>query len=205
MFKTLEITQLHLEKKLILLCEMPSFANLKNNLGMNQNSSDILRNRKFNLSLKLPRTFFFENNNNGNGIRILNFQNFKNNNNLNFFPFEQQVNSRNSNPEKHPCPFTNSTMDESSQGKRRKRRNFTTDEERRIARILKNRRTAEESRQRRIQKMKDLENFAASLDEREKKLREENQFLGKQNASQAAELILLKEKLSKIPKNNFPI
>ncbi|ABW98081.1 hypothetical protein HAN_2g257 (nucleomorph) [Hemiselmis andersenii] len=200
MWKTFETTQLYLEKKLILLCEMPSFSNLKNSSGINQNSSEILRSRKFSLSLKLPRTFFFENNN---GIKVLNLPNLKNNNNLNFFSLEQQANSRSLNTEKQACSFTNSTNDENSHGKRRKRRNFTNDEERRIARILKNRRTAEESRQRRIQKMKDLENFAASLDQREKKLREENQFLGKQNASQAAELILLKEKLSKIRKSNL--
>ena len=56
--------------------------------------------------------------------------------------------------------------------RRRKRRKFATEEERRVARILKNRRTAEESRQRRIQKMRTLENFASISEEREKRFKE---------------------------------
>jgi len=127
----------------------------------------------------------------------MNLQNLKNFQDFNFFSFGQNDNFRAIGNTKPIHLFINSSIDENLTGKRRKRRKFTTDEERRIARILKNRRTAEESRQRRIQKMKDLENFAASFDEKEKKLREEIQFLGKQNANQAAELNMLKEKLNK--------
>ncbi|AAK39829.1 hypothetical protein (nucleomorph) [Guillardia theta] len=63
--------------------------------------------------------------------------------------------------------------------KRRKRRKFANEEERRIARILKNRKTAEESRQRRIRKMKILESFVIISQEREKRLRKELYFLSK--------------------------
>ena len=80
--------------------------------------------------------------------------------------------------------------------KRRRRRKFLTDDERRIARILKNRRTAEESRQRRIQKMKQLESFAILSEERERKLRDEICYLGKENATQTLELVLLRKKFS---------
>nr|UXY87172.1 bZIP transcription factor 17 [Cryptomonas sp.] len=76
--------------------------------------------------------------------------------------------------------------------KRRIRRKFLNEDERMIARVLKNRRTAEESRQRRIQKMKQLENFVVNSEERERKLRDEIHSLGKQNASQIVELIIIK-------------
>lgn len=56
---------------------------------------------------------------------------------------------------------------------KKKRRTYNTEEERRKARILKNRRTAEESRQRRMKKMKELEEYAETAAMREKKLQEE--------------------------------
>lgn len=182
------------EKKLIFLCQINSFSQIKNDQILNSNSVEIVRSKKSNLILRLPLTYFFEKNNKG--IRTLNVQNLKNFQDFNFFSFGNNENFRGIGNKANQL-FLNSSIDESSTGKRRKRRKFTTDEERRIARILKNRRTAEESRQRRIQKMKDLENFAAGFDEKEKKLREEIQYLGKQNANQAAELNQLKEKLIK--------
>lgn len=45
---------------------------------------------------------------------------------------------------------------------KRKRRQYKTEEERKKARILKNRRTAEESRQRRLKRMKELETIESS-------------------------------------------
>jgi len=79
--------------------------------------------------------------------------------------------------------------------KRRKRRKFSNDEERRIARILKNRRTAEESRQRKIQKMKELENFVLFLEGEERKKKKELLFLGKISAFQTARHFFLKKNL----------
>jgi len=73
--------------------------------------------------------------------------------------------------------------------KRRKRRTFVNDDERRIARIMKNRRTAEESRQRRIRRMKSLEDLAAESDFKEDKLFEEITYLGKLNANQLLQII----------------
>lgn len=78
--------------------------------------------------------------------------------------------------------------------KRRKRRKFASEEERRVARILKNRRTAEESRQRRIQKMKTLENFVSISEEREKKFKEELHLIGLQSAFRMVELILMRKR-----------
>jgi hypothetical protein len=77
--------------------------------------------------------------------------------------------------------------------RRRKRRKFASEEERRVARILKNRRTAEESRQRRIQKMKTLENFVSVSEEREKIIKEELRIIGVQSAIRTVELILTKK------------
>lgn len=77
--------------------------------------------------------------------------------------------------------------------RRRKRRKFATEEERRIARILKNRRTAEESRQRRIQKMRTLENFVSISEEREKKNKEDLRVIGIQSAIRFVELFLIKK------------
>lgn len=56
---------------------------------------------------------------------------------------------------------------------KKKRKTYSTEEERRKARILKNRRTAEESRQRRMKRMKELEEFVASSAIREKELQED--------------------------------
>lgn len=56
---------------------------------------------------------------------------------------------------------------------KKKRKTYNTEEERRKARILKNRRTAEESRQRRMKRMKELEEYVASSAIREKDLQEE--------------------------------
>ena len=195
MIKILDINFFFLEKKLIFLCQINSFSQLKNDQILNLNSIEVNRNKKSNIIMRLPVSYFFEKSNKG--IRMMNLQNLKNFQDFNFFSFGQNDNFRAIGNTKPIHLFINSSIDENLTGKRRKRRKFTTDEERRIARILKNRRTAEESRQRRIQKMKDLENFAASFDEKEKKLREEIQFLGKQNANQAAELNMLKEKLNK--------
>ena len=77
--------------------------------------------------------------------------------------------------------------------RRRKRRKFASEEERRVARILKNRRTAEESRQRRIHKMKTLENFVSISEERERKFKEEIRLIGIQGAFHFVELLLLKK------------
>ena len=77
--------------------------------------------------------------------------------------------------------------------RRRKRRKFESEEDRRMARILKNRRTAEESRQRRIQKMKSLENLVSISEEREKKFKEEIHLIGIQSAFRIVELILIKK------------
>jgi hypothetical protein len=195
MIKVLDANIFFLEKKLIFLCQVNSFSQLKSDQNLNLNTIEVNRNKKSNIIMRLPVSYFFEKNNRG--IRMLNLQNLKNFQDFNFFSFGQNENHRVIGNTKPINLFLNSSIDENSTGKRRKRRKFTTDEERRIARILKNRRTAEESRQRRIQKMKDLENFAASFDEKEKKLREEIQYLGKQNANQAAELCMLKEKLTK--------
>lgn len=112
-----------------------------------------------------------------------------------YFPVKIFAEFESHRTEKEEKFFSNSTKTEATAGKRRRRRRFTSDEERKVARILKNRRTAEESRQRRIQKMKDLENFAANSEEREKKLREQIHYLGKQNASQEIELLLLNRRL----------
>jgi len=79
--------------------------------------------------------------------------------------------------------------------RRRKRRKFATEEERRVARILKNRRTAEESRQRRIQKMKTLENFVSNSEEREKRFKDEIRIIGIQSALKMVELITLRKYL----------
>ena len=79
--------------------------------------------------------------------------------------------------------------------RRRKRRKFATEEERRVARILKNRRTAEESRQRRIQKMKTLENFVSNSVEREKRFKDEIRIIGIQSALKMVELITLRKYL----------
>jgi len=201
MLLLLDTTGLYLEKKLILLSDTPSFTSLKNELEVNSSSIEMIRDRKFSNSIKLPQTFFFEKSNNG--LKSVNAQTFKSINDFSFFTFGQQINSRNFSSAKSNDSYTHTTMDDIPIGKRRKRRKFTTDEERRIATILKNRRTAEVSRQRRMQKMKDLENFAATFDEKEKKLREEIQYLGKQNSIQAAELVLLKEKLNKFTQNHF--
>jgi hypothetical protein len=97
--------------------------------------------------------------------------------------------------EKNLDQFLDLSVNNTFSGKRRRRRKFLTDDERRIARILKNRRTAEESRQRRIQKMKQLEGFVILSEERERKLREEICYLGKENATQIVELILIKKKI----------
>lgn len=69
---------------------------------------------------------------------------------------------------------------------KRKRRQYASEEERRTARILKNRRTAEESRQRRLKKMKDLEEYAKGAAEREQALREEINNLRATVSAQAA-------------------
>jgi len=74
--------------------------------------------------------------------------------------------------------------------RRRKRRKFASEEERRVARILKNRRTAEESRQRRIQRMRTLENFVSISEERERKFKEEIRLIALQSAFRMVELIL---------------
>ncbi|CDF38844.1 unnamed protein product [Chondrus crispus] len=66
---------------------------------------------------------------------------------------------------------------------KKKRRTYNTEEERRKARILKNRRTAEESRQRRMKKMKDLEDYAETAAIREKKLQEETRLVKRQLAA----------------------
>ena len=81
---------------------------------------------------------------------------------------------------------------------RRRRRKFASEEERRVARILKNRRTAEESRQRRIQKMKTLENFVLVSEEREKNSKEEIRVIGLQSAFRAVELIILNKEYNLI-------
>lgn len=56
---------------------------------------------------------------------------------------------------------------------KRKRKQYSSEEERRTARILKNRRTAEESRQRRLKRMKELEDIAEGAAVRENKLMKE--------------------------------
>ncbi|KAI0564391.1 Basic-leucine zipper [Gracilaria domingensis] len=58
---------------------------------------------------------------------------------------------------------------------KKKRKTYNTEEERRQARILKNRRTAEESRQRRLKRMKELEEIAAKAETRERELLDEVQ------------------------------
>lgn len=72
---------------------------------------------------------------------------------------------------------------------RKKRRQFLSDDERRQARILKNRRTAEESRQRRLRKMKELEEISAKETARANALEEEV-------ATIRAQLTALKERLN---------
>uniref|UniRef100_A0A7S1TI31 BZIP domain-containing protein n=1 Tax=Compsopogon caeruleus TaxID=31354 RepID=A0A7S1TI31_9RHOD len=87
-----------------------------------------------------------------------------------------------------PHPDSVQTADDSGDRPKRKRNIYSTEEERRMARILKNRRTAEESRQRRLQKMKELEALAAGADEREKKLRAEITELRGELAVQMAQV-----------------
>ncbi|CAN8064126.1 unnamed protein product [Agarophyton chilense] len=70
---------------------------------------------------------------------------------------------------------------------KKKRKTYSTEEERRQARILKNRRTAEESRQRRLKRMKELEDIAAKAETRERELIEEIR-LGKEQLQEAAKL-----------------
>ena len=84
--------------------------------------------------------------------------------------------------EKNLFNFTGSEIQDTPNIKRRKRRSFANEDERRIARIMKNRRTAEESRQRRIKRMKSLEDLAAESDYREERLIEELYYLGKLSA-----------------------
>lgn len=74
----------------------------------------------------------------------------------------------------------------------RRRRAFLTDEERRHARIMKNRRTAEESRQRRQRRMAELEREVKSNDARESALAAEKERLMTDNAALKAENALLK-------------
>eukprot|EP00871_Galdieria_phlegrea_P004077 jgi/Galph1/4670/GphlegSOOS_G3402.1 len=80
-------------------------------------------------------------------------------------------------------------------GTRRKRNTYATEEERRIARILKNRRTAEESRLRRIQRIQELQDILLRSQERERKLNEEIMQLRQELASQVAEVNRLRAAL----------
>jgi hypothetical protein len=115
-----------------------------------------------------------------------------------YYQYESFLDLNYTETEKNLEQFINLRSENLFINKRRRRRKFLTDDERRMARILKNRRTAEESRQRRIQKMKQLENLVISYEEREKKLKEEICYLGKENASQTVELLLLKKGYQKI-------
>ncbi|EME31527.1 hypothetical protein Gasu2_44240 [Galdieria sulphuraria] len=78
---------------------------------------------------------------------------------------------------------------------RRKRTMYATEEERRMARILKNRRTAEESRLRRIQRIQELQNILIESQQREEKLNEEIVQLRQELASQVAEVNRLRAAL----------
>lgn len=81
---------------------------------------------------------------------------------------------------------------------RRRRRSFVTEEERKQARIMKNRRTAEESRQRRVRKMADLEVEAKTNREREAAMAAETERLKSEVAVLKAENTALKaEKASR--------
>jgi hypothetical protein len=186
----------HSEKKLIYVRETPFFEFFwEKPSSLNYEEFKIIRDRKENVYNRPILPFYFEKNQNL--LKNIISKNSKNNFNFIFFSFEHSREGREYLIEKPNDSIIASNFGMFSHGKRRRRRKFNTDEERRIARILKNRRTAEESRQRRIQKMKDLEIFAASFEEREKKLREEIQYLGRQNAKQEVELMLLNERLNK--------
>jgi len=78
---------------------------------------------------------------------------------------------------------------------RRKRTTYATEEERRIARIMKNRRTAEESRLRRIQRIQELQNILIESQQREEKLNEEIVQLRQELAAQVAEVNRLRAAL----------
>ncbi|PXF41088.1 hypothetical protein BWQ96_09192 [Gracilariopsis chorda] len=70
---------------------------------------------------------------------------------------------------------------------KRRRKTYHTEEERRQARILKNRRTAEESRQRRLKRMKELEEIAAKAAARERELLDQIRQ-GKEQLQEAAKI-----------------
>ncbi|KAJ8904229.1 hypothetical protein NDN08_000753 [Rhodosorus marinus] len=90
--------------------------------------------------------------------------------------------------------------EEPRKGKRR--RIYQTDEERRMARILKNRRTAEESRQRRLHKMKELEAIRDGAQERENKLRWEINELREELSQRVAEINRLNVEMDKVRREN---
>mmetsp|Transcript_619 Transcript_619/g.1113 ORF Transcript_619/g.1113 Transcript_619/m.1113 type:complete len:219 (+) Transcript_619:64-720(+) len=90
--------------------------------------------------------------------------------------------------------------DNEDQSKAGRKQLYASEEERRKARLLKNRRTAEESRQRRLQKMKELEAENAGFVEREKKLKEDIIKLRAELAAQVVEINNLKAKLNEKPK-----
>ncbi|GJQ09670.1 hypothetical protein GpartN1_g1461.t1 [Galdieria partita] len=90
--------------------------------------------------------------------------------------------------------------DQQNRRGRRKRTMYATEEERRMARILKNRRTAEESRLRRIQRIQELQNILIESQQREEKLNEEIVQLRQELASQVAEVNRLRAALLRRPK-----
>mmetsp|Transcript_1103 Transcript_1103/g.2416 ORF Transcript_1103/g.2416 Transcript_1103/m.2416 type:complete len:198 (-) Transcript_1103:2943-3536(-) len=191
----LEYNKIYIQKDFFLLNEIPVYELWRKERVLDFTNFKKIRERKFNGSEKPLHTIYVDKEKHGAKlidskplVSALNgfFYNFSIIPNLEEMEINKTVN--NFGPLQNHHILSN---------KRRKRRKFSSEEERRVARILKNRRTAEESRQRKIQRMKNLENFAITSGEREKKLREEIRYLGKQNAKQNLELILLKRKLNK--------
>lgn len=123
-----------------------------------------------------------------------------------FFPLDQQGSTeachqegiQNGVCEQHRNEQQYQNSKESGQESRRgsrKRRVYATEEERRMARILKNRRTAEASRLRRIQKIQELQNILMEFQQREEKLNEEIVQLRQELAAQVAEVNRLRAAL----------
>jgi hypothetical protein len=185
----LEISIKNFETNFIFLCDIPFFESLENFPNDEFYSFRQIREKKNNVLDDYPEIFNFQ-------LNQDKFENpfsfnFRNYDNFNFFS-NYHSSEFNCPIEKGSEYFFNNDMKNFSCGKRRKRRKFNTDGERKFARLLKNRRTAEESRQRRIQKMKELESYTSVCQERENQLKEEIQYLKNQNAFQLEEINYLK-------------
>lgn len=187
----LELNKISIEKNFCLLNETPVYEFWRKESTSNPVPLKKIRERKLNGSHRPLHTVYIDKDRHG--VKSIGSRTLVSGINGLIYNFSILPNIEEIEINKSGTNFNSLVTSHPLSNKRRKRRKFASEEERRIARILKNRRTAEESRQRRIQKMKNLENFAMISGEREKKLREEIQYLGKQNAKQYLEIIILKK------------